>query len=143
MSRRAEKGGESHDSIAISARAIEGLYRLAQASARVRLSEVATIEDAERSIRLTRFWRHELMGENFDETTLQSGKKANTRNRERTILEIVRRIHMETGQPVPLNDVFNEAARLDIARDAAEDIIEAMCTDGRLFRPLYDTLAPA
>ena len=137
------KGGESHDSIAISARAIEGLYRLAQASARVRLSEVATIEDAERSIRLTRFWRHELMGENFDETTLQSGKKANTRNRERTILEIVRRIHMETGQPVPLNDVFNEAARLDITRDAAEDIIEAMCTDGRLFRPLYDTLAPA
>ena len=84
------------------------------------------------------------MGENFDETTLQSGKKATTRNRERTILEIVRRIHLDTGgQPVPLNDVFNEAARLDIARDAAEDIIEAMCTDGRLFRPLYDTLAPA
>ena len=91
------KGGESHDSIAISARAIEGLYRLAQASARVRLSDVATIEDAERSVRLTRFWRHELMGENFDETTLQSGKKATTRNRERTLLEIVRRIFAETG----------------------------------------------
>ena len=137
------KGGESHDSIAISARAIEGLYRLAQASARVRLSNVASIEDAERSVRLTRFWRHELMGENFDETTLQSGKKATTRNRERSILEIVRRIHLETGQPVPLNDVINEAERIDIHRSSAEDIIEAMCTDGRLFRPLYDTLAPA
>ena len=137
------QSGESTDSISISARAIEGLYRLAQASARVRLSEMATIEDAERSIRLTRFWRHELMGENFDETTIFSGKKPTKRNRERSILEIVRRIHLETGQPAPLNDVFNEAERIDINRSSAEEIIEAMCTDGRLFRPLYDTLAPA
>ncbi len=137
------KGGESHDSIAISARAIEGLYRLAQASARVRLSDVATIEDAERSVRLTRFWRHELMGENFDETTLQSGKKATTRNRERTLLEIVRRIFAETGATVNLADVLTEAGRLDINRDTAEDIIEALCRDGRLMRPGgYDTLQP-
>ena len=137
------KGGESHDSIAISARAIEGLYRLAQASARVRLSEVATIEDAERSIRLTRFWRHELMGENFDETTLQSGKKATTRNRERSILEIVRRLFSETGNIVNLADVLTEAGRMDISRDVAEDIIEALCRDGRLMRPGgYDTLQP-
>ena len=137
------KGGESHDSIAISARAIEGLYRLAQASARVRLSNVASIEDAERSIRLTRFWRHELMGENFDETTLQSGKKATTRNRERTLLEIVRRIFAETGETVNLADVLTEAGRLEINRDTAEDIIEALCRDGRLMRPGgYDTLQP-
>ena len=83
------------------------------------------------------------MGENFDETTIYSGKKPTKRNRERSILEIVRRIHLETGQPAPLNDVFNEAERIDINRSSAEEIIEAMCTDGRLFRPLYDTLAPA
>ena len=137
------KGGESHDSIAISARAIEGLYRLAQASARVRLSEEATLEDAQRSIRLTKTWRHELMGENFDETTLQSGKKATARNRERTILEIVRRIHVETGQVVSLNDVLTEAGRSDISRDAAEDLIDALCRDGRLMRPGgYETLQP-
>ena len=137
------QGGESHDSIAISARAIEGLYRLAQASARVRLSDDATIEDAERSIRLTKLWRHELMGENFDETTLQSGKKATARNRERTILEIVRRIFAETGDIVALADVLTEAGRMDISRDVAEDIIEALCRDGRLMRPGgYDTLQP-
>ncbi|MAX46504.1 MAG: hypothetical protein CMB24_06930 [Euryarchaeota archaeon] len=137
------KGGESHDSIAISARAIEGLYRLAQASARVRLSNTASIEDAERSVRLTKLWRHELMGENFDETTLHSGKKPTTRNRERTLLEIVRRIFHETGTTVNLADVLTEAGRLDINRDTAEDIIEALCRDGRLMRPGgYDTLQP-
>ena len=89
---------------------------------------------------MTRFWRHELMGENFDETTLQSGKKATTRNRERSILEIVRRIYLETGKVVNLSDVLTEAGRSDINRDTAEDIIEALCRDGRLMRPGgYDT----
>ena len=137
------KGGESHDSIAISARAIEGLYRLAQASARVRLSDVATIEDAERSVRLTRFWRHELMGENFDETTIHSGKKPTKRNRERAIVEIVRRITLESGQSANLNDVLTEAGRLDISQDVAMDIIDELVTVGQLMRPQgYETLAP-
>ena len=74
------------------------------------------------------------MGENFDETTLQSGKKATTRNRERTLLEIVRRIFAETGETVNLADVLTEAGRLEINRDTAEDIIEALCRDGRLMR---------
>ena len=109
----------------------------------MRLSEEATIEDAERSIRLTKLWRHELMGENFDETTLQSGKKATARNRERAILEIVRRLHVETGEIVSLNDVLTEAGRSDISRDVAEDLIDALCRDGRLMRPGgYETLQP-
>ena len=137
------EGGESHDSIAISARAIEGLYRLSQASARVKLSSEATIEDAQRAIRLTTLWRHELMGENYDETTLQSGKKATARNRERVILDIVKRIYSETGDIVPLMDVLTEAGRLEISRDVAQDIIDNLCTDGRLMRPRgYDTLQP-
>lgn len=137
------EGGESHDSIAISARAIEGLYRLSQASARVKLSSEATIEDAQRAIRLTTLWRHELMGENYDETTLQSGKKATARNRERVILDIVKRIYSETGDIVPLIDVLTEAGRLEISRDVAQDIIDNLCTDGRLMRPRgYDTLQP-
>ena len=44
---------------------------------------------------------------------------------------------------VALTDVLTEAGRLDISRDAAEDIIEALCRDGRLMRPGgYDTLQP-
>ena len=50
------------------------------------------------------------MGENFDETTLQSGKKATTRNRERSILEIVRRLFSETKQ-YSQSDVLTEAGR--------------------------------
>ena len=83
------------------------------------------------------------MGENYDETTLQSGKKATARNRERVILDIVKRIYSETGDIVPLMDVLTEAGRLEISRDVAQDIIDNLCTDGRLMRPRgYDTLQP-
>ena len=58
-----------------SPRSLEALSRLAEASARIRLSESATADDAKRAIRLTKTWRHELMGENFDMTTIESGKK--------------------------------------------------------------------
>ena len=47
------------------------------------------------------------------------------------------------GQTVTLADVLTEAGRLEISRDAAEDIIEALCRDGRLMRPGgYETLQP-
>ena len=83
------------------------------------------------------------MGENYDETTLQSGKKATARNRERVILDIVKRIYSETGDIVSLMDVLTEAGRLEISRDVAQDIIDNLCTDGRLMRPRgYDTLQP-
>ena len=70
-----KKGGESSDSVSITARSLEAVARMAEASARIRLSEIANIEDVERAIRLTRTWRNELMGDNFDETTIHTGKK--------------------------------------------------------------------
>ncbi|MBT5183919.1 MAG: hypothetical protein HOM47_01950 [Euryarchaeota archaeon] len=50
---------------------------------------------------------------------------------------------METGQVVSLNDVLTEANRCDISRDAAEDLVDALCRDGKLMRPGgYQTLQP-
>ena len=65
----------------------------------------------------------------------EKSRPRNNRIRERTILEIVRRIHVETGQVVSLNDVLTEANRCDISRDAAEDLVDALCRDGKLMRP--------
>ena len=134
------EGGEFKDSIAITARALEALARLAEASARIRLSEEATLQDARRAIRLTQNWRHDLMGDSFDETTMASGKKGSTRNRERIILDIVERMCREMDANVDLTIVLNEAERSDINRTIAEDIIDDHVTAGRMFRPSYDTL---
>ena len=83
------------------------------------------------------------MGENFDETTLQSGKKATTRNAKERFWKSLGESSLKQELTVNLADVLTEAGRLDINRDTAEDIIEALCRDGRLMRPGgYDTLQP-
>ena len=136
-----KQGGESQDSVAITARSLEALSRLAEASARIRLTDEATIEDAERAIRLTKTWRHELMGENFDLTTIESGKKGKVRNQEKTVLDIVSRLQNESGTTAALLDVLTEAERNDIPRSKAEDIIDKLCREGRMMRPSgYDSL---
>ena len=134
-------GGESTDSVAITARSLEALSRLSEASARIRLSQDANLEDAERAILLTKTWRHDLMGEHFDETTMQSGKKGTVRNQERIILDLVSTLQNESGSFANLLEVLTEAERNDINRGKAEDIIDKLCLDGRMMRPSgYETL---
>jgi replicative DNA helicase Mcm len=130
-----KQGGEASDSVAITARSLEALSRLAEASARIRLSNIATLDDAERAIRLTKTWRHELMGENFDITTIESGKKGTVRNQEKFIIDTVSTLQNETGQAADLMDVLTEAERHDIPRSKAEDIIDKLCREGRMIRP--------
>ena len=69
-----KKSGDFQDSVAITARSLEALARLTEASARIRLAETATLQDAERAVRLTRLWRYDLLGENFDDTAVQDNK---------------------------------------------------------------------
>jgi replicative DNA helicase Mcm len=120
---------------------LEALSRLAEASARIRLDNVANVEDAQRAVRLTETWRHELMGENFDLTTIESGKKGKVRNQEKIIIDIVSTQQNQSGTSAQLLDVLTEAERQDIPRGKAEDIIDKLCRDGRMMRPSgYDTL---
>ena len=90
---------------------------MAEASARIRLSDTATIDDVQRAMGLTKTWRNELMGENYDETALHTGKKAGLGTKERTLLDIINTLQnqsTENMQVANLIDIFNEAQRFDI-----------------------------
>ena len=81
------------------------------------------------------------MGENFDETAVQSNKKGTARHAERTILDIIARFQQNGGGVAQLLDVINEAERENIPRSKAEEVIEKLNQTGRLMRPNgYDTL---
>jgi DNA replicative helicase MCM subunit Mcm2 (Cdc46/Mcm family) len=81
------------------------------------------------------------MGENFDLTTIESGKKGSARNQEKTIIDIVSVLQNQSGTSANLLDVLTDAERKDIPRSKAEDIIDKLCRDGRMMRPSgYDTL---
>jgi len=138
------KGGESRDSVSITARALEALVRLAEASARVRLSEVATIEDAKRAIRLTTTWRHGLMGDTFDETTMQSGVKTSKRNKTLEVLSFITEEYRRTNNAVELQAVLNFCETNDFSTNNLEDLLEDLVNKGTLFQPHgYGTYQPS
>ena len=135
---------DSSDSVSITARSLEAVARMAEASARIRLSNIATIDDVERAIRLTKTWRNELMGENFDMTTIETGKKTSVRNQERMLIEIISTLQNQSTNQVKVAnvlDVYTEAEKYKISRTKAEDIIEKLVRNGDIMRPSgYDTL---
>jgi len=137
------QGGEASDSIAITARAIEGISRLAEASARIRLSERVEVQDAERALRITRLWRMELMGDNYDETTLVTGKKTTARTKEKIIRDAIESCADANGV-ADRNEVLTEIVRNGMQSSEAEDLIDKMVQQGGLLRPRgYDTLMVA
>ena len=139
-----KKGGESMDSVSITARSLEAVARMAEASASIRLSDVANIEDVDRAIRLTRTWRNELMGDNFDETTLQTGRKASARNHERILIDTIRDLESRSTEKIKYAnriDIYNEMQNHNVDRGKVDDMIEKMVRDGKLMLPKgYDTI---
>ncbi|MBT7937890.1 MAG: minichromosome maintenance protein MCM [Euryarchaeota archaeon] len=136
-------GGESRDSVSITARALEALVRLTEAGARVRLSNKATTDDADRAIRITRTWRYKLMGDSFDETTMQSGVKATKRNTTQELNRFIREEFDRTQKGVEMQSILNFCEQNSIETGNLEDILEREVRDGRLFMPTYGVYGPA
>ena len=130
-----EIGRDSLDSIPITARSIEALIRLAEARARSRLSNEVTEEDANYALMIFDMWRYELLGSNFDETTITSGRATTKRNKEQLITSFVVREYQKTDQPIEIHTILNGMEEHRMGKNQVEDILDDLCNNGTLFRP--------
>lgn len=124
---------EDEDAIPISARALEGLVRLAEASARIRLSSEATGEDAQRAVLTMKRWRDTLMVGGFDETTLHSGTPAKRRNLQRSIRQALNQLGAER-EDVNLIDLLNELEP-EFSRTEIQGELDKMRNSGAIYEP--------
>ena len=90
------------------------MVRLAEGSARTRLSNKVTREDAIRAITLL---RHCLMEVGFDKETGQididriaTGIPTSQRSRIIIIREIIKKLEAKIGKMIPIQDIINEAS---------------------------------
>jgi len=127
-----EKG---KDVITITARALEALSRMAEASAKVRLSNVAEGEDVLRALRLFENWRHELMGDNFDETSIQSGKTATSRNLQSRVIKIIDEIYEGTKTHATTAQILEYTRAEGFADERVISLLEQQKQAGNLFAP--------
>ena len=130
-------------SVSITPRYLEALIRLAEASARVRLSNVAGVEDARRAIRIMSNTIEYLKNENgtvdIDRIEAIPSKK---RDKYMIILQIIERIFKENANPVKIDDIVSEAEKEGIDKLITEKIIDDLKRNGTIAEQRYGEYIP-
>jgi len=136
--RNKEMGEEgSQRAIPISPRQLEALIRLAEASAKTRLSKKVTKKDAKKAIDLLHYCLSEIgvdpeTGE-IDIDRITTGITASQRNKIVVIKEIINELENKIGKTIPLDDLIKEAEEKGI-KDI-DDAIEKLKRSGDIFEP--------
>ena len=142
------KGGSSEEEIKpipISARQLEALVRLAEASAKIRLSDKVLKADAKRAIEIL---KHCLMQVGFDYETGQididkitTGITTSQRSRIVIIREIIKSLEDKFGKKIPIEEIISEAANKGVDESYVEESVERLKREGEIFEPVRGSIS--
>jgi len=131
------KGEDSNKPIPITARQLETLIRLGEARARLRLSDEVTIGDAQRVVKILEACLRKVGIDPetgfLDADIIALGTTKSTRDRTKSVMDIIRDVSREHQDSAPLDDVLTMAEEIGIERAKAEEIIDRMRRDGDVF----------
>jgi replicative DNA helicase Mcm len=133
------QGQDSNKPVPVTARQLEALIRLGEASARLRLSDRVTLEDALRVVRILEACLRKVGVDPetgfLDADIIASGTTKSTRDRTKSVMDIIRDISKENQGQAPWDAVLDRAEELGIDRSKAEEIIDRLRRDGSIFEP--------
>ena len=138
--------GEEVRPIPISARQLEAVVRLTEASAKLRLSEYAGIEDAKRAIDLMMSYLSEVgIDKNTGEMDIDRVITGIPSSQRGAILSIKSIIKSEIdilppGTALPIANVYEIAEKAGISKDKVDEAISVLKKEGELFEPKYGYL---
>lgn len=126
-------------SIPISARQLEALVRLAEASARARFSNKVTKKDSARAIELVHFCLTQVgldpeTGQ-IDIDRISTGIPSSERNKIIHVKEIISDLENRVGKTIPIDDLIRECIEKGIEEDKVEEVIEKLKRSGDIFEP--------
>jgi len=136
-----ELRGKSKDSgsVAITPRYLEGLVRLAEAHAKITLSDTVDEEDADVAISLFNYVMQQIMTDKstgaFDIDIVGTGKSKTERDRMQkadTILDIIRE-HLRKNDSAEIDQVISDAQSYDIDEASAKKILAELLRKGVVY----------
>ncbi|MBN2421301.1 minichromosome maintenance protein MCM [Candidatus Woesearchaeota archaeon] len=137
--RSSGEGDSSYKAVPISARQLEALVRLAEASAKLRLSQTVEKEDAERAVELLNYC---LLQIGIDPATgkmdidrITTGITASQRGKLHVLKEIIIELENLVGKAIPFKEIENAAKEKGIEGAQIEEFIERLKRDGEIFEP--------
>jgi replicative DNA helicase Mcm len=138
------KGTGEDAPVPITARKLEALVRLGEASARVRLSDTVKEEDAERVIDIVQSSLRDVgmdpeTGE-FDADIIETEMSKSQRDRVKNIKQVIRELQEEYDEGAPREKVLERAEEIGMEADKAEHEIQKLRDSGEVYSPQGDTL---
>ena len=131
--------GEGIQAIPISARQLEALVRLSEASAKIRLSDKVTKRDAKNAVEMIEYC---LMEIGLDKETgkidiyrIATGITASQRSHIFIVKEIINELENKIGKTIPIDDVIDEARLKEVSEDKVEEALEKLKRSGDIFEP--------
>ncbi len=133
----------SEDSVPFTPRQLEAFVRLAEASARIRLSEEVTINDAKRAINIIdQYLRRVGMDKEtgkIDIDIIATGISHSQHDRMRTIIDIIHRLCEESKDGnAARNDIIIEAETNGIPAEKVREVLDRLKRNGQIYEPMHD-----
>ena len=136
------QGAEEDAPVPVTARKLEALVRLAEASARIRLSDTVTQEDADRVIEIVRSSLQNIGVDpetgQFDADVVETGTSTSQRKRIQEIKDLISEMESEYDDGVPVEAILDRADEVDLDRRKAEAEIEKLKRKGEVYEPSTD-----
>jgi replicative DNA helicase Mcm len=132
----------SEDSVPFTPRQLEAFVRLAEASARIRLSDEVAVRDAKRAIAiidqyLRRVGLDRETGK-FDIDIIATGISHSQHERMRSIIDIVKKICTESEDGnAARGDIISEAEISGIESRKVEEVIDRLKRNGQIYEPIH------
>jgi len=138
------KGADEDAAVPVTARKLEAIVRLAEASARVRLSDTVTAGDAERVIQIVRSCMEDVgvdpeTGE-LDADMIEAGTSKSQRDRIKNIKGLIEDLEDEYDEGAPVDVVVDRAEEVGMDQTKAEHEIEQLKQKGEVYEPRTDYL---
>ena len=136
-----KSGDESDDSVPVTARQLEGLVRLSEASARIRLSDEVTLDDTARAIRITESCLKQIAFDeetgNFDADMISVGSKKSQRDKIKLVRDIINGYtKSHNGYPMEEDELILQVKKKhEIDGNEINEIIDMMSKHGEILRP--------
>ena len=135
------KGADEDAPVPVTARKLEALVRLSEASARVRLSDTVEPSDADRAIEIVRSCLQDIgvdpeTGE-FDADVVETGQSKTQRDRIKGIKDLIQTIAQEyDDEPgAPVDTILERADEAGMDAEKAEKQLEKLRTRGEIYEP--------
>jgi replicative DNA helicase Mcm len=132
------KLGEKQGNVPVTPRQLEGLVRLSEASAKMRLSEKVEAADADRAVAIVNFVLEEIFVDKetgrIDSDVINIGQSKSRIDKMRSLLGVISELEKQTDL-VAIEDVFREAAKYGMDETYVRQLIETLERQGDLYRP--------